>query len=86
MAKVQFPQAASVAWTGEQDVLPEQLFVGDRAYMHNPYYLDGTRLRDGPMRDSAFNGTCTADGSNVANDVWRRTAVAASPTVNLSCR
>ena len=45
---------ADAAWTGEGDVLETEFLQGEYAYMLNPYFKDGTRLRISPDRESGF--------------------------------
>ena len=40
----------------DEDVLADGMAVGDRLYMLNPRFSDGTRLRTGPSPDASFSG------------------------------
>ena len=42
------------AWTGEGEAV-EGFNIGEHAYMLNPYFRDGTRLRVGPEKEDAFS-------------------------------
>ena len=51
------------AWTAAKDAEPENLRVGERLFLCNPYFADGTRLRCAPDRESEF-----VEGAAIFND------------------
>jgi hypothetical protein len=53
------------AWTGSNDVEQESYKVGETAWAVNPYYVDGTRLRNGPEREAEFNGQSVLNDAEV---------------------
>lgn len=55
--------AQDEAWTGAEDAEPDNIRVGERLILNNPYFADGTRLRLAPDRESEF-----AEGAAIDND------------------